>query len=94
MFGIFFYSILYPPTIIERFARIKTPDLPKKAIQYTKKVTMVWCGFFIVNGLVALWTALFASVKIWTFYNGFLSYILMGTLFITEFIYRQYKISR
>lgn len=90
MFGIFFYSLLYPPTIIEKLARIKTPDLPKAAEEYTRKVTIAWCVFFVVNGLVALWTALFSTLKIWTFYNGFLSYILIGVMFVAEFIYRQW----
>lgn len=89
MFAIFLYSRLYPPTIIERIAKFKYPNLPPEAIAYVRKLTVVWCGFFIFNALVALWTALFATVKIWTFYNGFLSYILMGTLIVAELIYRK-----
>lgn len=90
MFGIFFYSILYPPTVIERLVRIKSPDLPEEAVEYITKVTLIWCGFFIINGAISLWTALFATVKIWVFYNGFLSYIFIGVLFVTEFTYRQW----
>jgi uncharacterized membrane protein len=89
MFSIFFHSILHPPTIIEKLARLKTPDLSPQAIKYTKIVTFVWCGFFVINGLIALWTALFASVKIWTIYNGCLSYIFIGIIFGSEFICRQ-----
>lgn len=90
LFSIFLYSILHPPTIITRLAQIKTSNLPPKIIKYTKNVAVIWCVFFIINGFIALWTALFASTKIWTFYNGFLAYIIMGTLFITEFLYRQW----
>lgn len=90
LLALFSYSLLRPPTIIERVARIKEPDLPLIAVAYTKNVTIVWCIFFAVNGGIALWTALFASMKTWAFYNGFLSYILIGALFVTEFTYRQW----
>lgn len=89
LFCFFSYSVLYPPTIVEKFARLTTQDLSERFIEYINKVTIVWCIFFTVNGAIALWTALFASIKLWTFYNGFLSYILMGVIFITEFIIRQ-----
>ncbi len=89
LFCLFSYSLFYPPTIIERLARLTHQDLPKKAIEYVNKVTVVWCIFFTINGAIALWTALFASMKVWTFYNGFLSYILIGIIFVTEFIIRK-----
>ena len=47
LLGLFSYSILYPPTIIERVAKLKTPHLSTEAIQYTRSVTIVWCIFFI-----------------------------------------------
>ena len=89
IFCLFSYSLFCPPTIIERLARLTYQDLPKSAIKYTQKVTIVWCIFFTINGAIALWTALFASMKVWTFYNGFVSYILIGVLFVTEFFVRQ-----
>jgi uncharacterized membrane protein len=52
-------------------------------------VTQVWCGFFIVNGVIALFTALFASSALWWFYNGFLAYIFIGLLFAGEYFVRQ-----
>lgn len=90
LFGIFFFSLLHPPTVIEKIARITTPELPRGAIIYIEKVTRVWCIFFVVNGVIALWTATFASMKVWAFYNGFLSYIVIGVIFVTEFIYRRW----
>ncbi len=89
MLILFSASLYYPPSIIERFARIKNPELPPEGVEYTKKVTKVWCGFFVLNGLIALYTALFTSNEIWTLYNGLLSYLLMGVLFAAEFTYRK-----
>jgi len=94
LFTVFFYSLIHPPTVIEKLARIKDPKLSQAAIKYTRKVTVVWCMFFIINGAIALYSSLFSSFKFWTFYNGFLSYILIGAICATEFTYRQWAKKR
>jgi len=86
MFG---YSLVAPPTVIERLARLPEPDLPPQAIVYTRRVTWVWCGFFAINGCVALLTALYASSALWWFYNGFVAYVLIGLLFAGEYCVRR-----
>jgi len=89
-FIIFAYSLFNPPTIIELFARIQQPDLPESGIQYTRKVTIAWCLFFIINGSIATYTALSGDLALWTLYNGLISYLLMGLLFGIEFLIRIY----
>lgn len=81
-------SLFHPPSMIERFARLQEPDLPPAAVAYTRRVTQVWCVFFILNGSIALGTALFASEAIWSLYTGVISYVLMGLLFAIEFLCR------
>ena len=54
----------------------------------TRTVTKVWCGFFVANGLAALGTALWASPKVWSLYNGVVAYLLMGVLFAGEYLVR------
>ncbi len=88
MLGVFAFSLWQPPTMIERFARMREPDLPAQAIPYTRKVTLVWCAFFTVNGAIAAAT-LFASDKVWAIYNGLVAYVLMGLLFAGEYLVRQ-----
>lgn len=85
----FGYSLLNPPSLIERLARLTQPQLPPQAINYTRRVTQVWCGFFCLNGSLALYTALYSSFEIWTLYNGCLAYVLMGLLFAGEYLYRR-----
>ncbi|MFH7765893.1 septation protein IspZ [Acinetobacter sp. BSP-28] len=86
---IFASTLIHPPSMIERFARLAEPDLPEAGVIWTRKVTMVWCGFFILNALIALATVLFASMQTWVLYNGFISYVLMGLLLLGEFILRK-----
>ena len=90
MLILFGMSLLRPPSMIERFARLAQPDLPDEAIAYTRKVTMIWCAFFILNGGIALFTALFATRATWALYNGFITYLLMGLLFAGEWSYRRF----
>lgn len=89
MFAFFFGSLLWPPTIIEQLARISNPDLPEAGIAYTRKVTMVWCGFFVLNGSMALYTVLGTSLGFWAVYNSVISYSLMGVLFAGEYLVRR-----
>ena len=86
---LFAVSLLRPPTVIERFARMQDPDLPDSAVRYTRNVTVVWCAFFLLNGSIALYTALGTSLEIWTLYNGSIAYVLMGTLFVGEYLVRR-----
>ncbi|AZP12078.1 hypothetical protein EJN92_08750 [Undibacterium parvum] len=84
----FGYSLLAPPSMVERLARMREPDLPAVAVGYTRRVTQVWCGFFILNGALAFATALWASEALWSLYTGVISYLLMGALFGIEFLLR------
>jgi uncharacterized membrane protein len=88
MLLIFGWSLFSPPTVIERIARLQHPDLPPEGIIYTRRVTQVWCGFFIFNGAIALVTALWASLEIWSLYNGLIAYLLMGIVFGGEYLIR------
>ena len=89
MFLVFFVSLLRPPSVIERIARITTPDLPDAGISYTRKVTMVWCVFFVFNGSMALYTTLSTSLGFWAIYNSMISYTLMGVIFCGEYLVRR-----
>lgn len=87
--AVFGYSLYSPPSVIERIARVQEPELPAEAIPYTNNVTKIWCTFFIVNILISLYTTFFTTIEVWTLYNGFISYLLMGLLFFGELIYRK-----
>jgi len=88
LLAVFGYSLWRPPSMIERFARLQQADLPAQAIPYTRKVTWVWCGFFVLNGTIATATV-FMSDQAWALYNGLLSYLLMGLLMAGEYLVRR-----
>jgi uncharacterized membrane protein len=87
-------TLFFPPTIIFRFAiltdkTIKGAPYEKDVESYCRKVCIIWCVFFIINGAIAAYTAFFCSDRIWSLYNGGISYLLMGLLFAVEFIIRK-----
>ncbi|MBV2209033.1 MAG: hypothetical protein KUL77_05680 [Thermomonas sp.] len=86
LFGL---SLRFGPPLVERLARLREPELPQEAVAYTRRVTQVWCGFFVLNGGIALVTALWASEQVWALYNGLIAYALIGALFAGEWLLRQ-----
>jgi uncharacterized membrane protein len=74
--------------MVERIARFREPALPQEAVKYTRRVTQVWCLFFLGNGLIALWTAIWQSARAWFWYNGVIAYLLIGALFAGEWLIR------
>ena len=82
------YTLIYPPSMIERIVRATGAELSIKAPAYTRIVTMIWCGFFALNGLTSALTAFFGSLGIWALYNGAIAYALAGALIVGEMIFR------
>ncbi|GAB4259658.1 MAG: hypothetical protein Kow0065_09710 [Methylomicrobium sp.] len=89
LLSVFAASLYCPPSIVERFARIQQPDLPPEGVIYTRRVTGVWCGFFLLNGTVSAATALWCSFEVWSLYNGLIAYLLIGLLMAIEYWIRQ-----
>lgn len=89
MLVLFGSSLLRGMPLAERMARLHDPDLPPRAVRYTRQVTQVWSGFFLVNGLIAAGLTLWAPLAWWTLYNGLLAYVAMGLLFAGEWLLRQ-----
>ena len=85
---LFVSSLFTPVSLVEKIARKADPNPSPKTILYMRKVTWVWSIFFIFNACVSTIVALWASEKTWTLYNGLIAYILIGCLFVGEWLYR------
>jgi uncharacterized membrane protein len=90
MLFVFAHSLAYPPTIVERIARLREPGLPAAGVRYTRRVTIAWVVFFVLNGTAALYTALYASFETWTLYNGGIAYALIAAMFAGELLVRMW----
>jgi acyl-coenzyme A synthetase/AMP-(fatty) acid ligase len=79
--------------MIFRFALLQDKTIKgspgeKRISSYCRKVTVIWCAFFILNEAAAAFTIFFGSDFVWSIYNGGISYILMGILFACEYLVR------
>ncbi|WP_289117201.1 hypothetical protein [uncultured Idiomarina sp.] len=84
MLTVFLLSLWFKPAVVTRLARLMEGELSEQAVAYTEKVTWVWVGFFLVNGAISLVTVLYGDMDLWTLYNGFIAYVLMGLLLAIE----------
>lgn len=88
----FALSLWSEQTLIESMAARFT-DLnqePPEARRYMRKLTVVWAILLAANGLVAGYTACCTSDATWALYNGFLAYLVMGTVMLVELIVRYF----
>jgi uncharacterized membrane protein len=85
-----FGTTLFGVPMIERLARLQSPELSSEQVRYCRRVTQIWVAFFLVNGIITGILALFASTRWWALYTGLLAYMFIGLLGATEFLVRRY----
>ena len=85
---VFFAASLSGESVIEKLARLKEPDLPAAGRRYCRRLTLVWCAFFVLNGLIAFDSAVNRTEAWWALYNGLIAYVLIGCLFGGEWLIR------
>lgn len=90
MFTIFFASLFTAMPLVERFARFIHPDLPPQAVRYTRQVTRTWSIVLLLNALVSFYTAVATSFETWTLYNGVITYLIFGSVFLLEYLLRMH----
>jgi uncharacterized membrane protein len=89
LLGHFGWSLHSVP-IAERFARFEEGGaLTAAQVGYCRRVTLVWCVFFVANGAITAALSLFAAVRWWTLYTGGISYAAVGLLASAEYVVRK-----
>jgi len=78
--------------LVEVVARRAGNELDARGVAYCRSVTRVWTLFLSVHLGVTVLTV-FASHEVWAIYNGFIAYVLMGTLFAGEWIVRKWRMN-
>lgn len=85
----FGWTLAHPPTLPARMAERQHGSLTPAMRRYTDRITALWVGFFCLNALLALITALWMSRESWALYNGLIAYLLIGLVFLAEYSYRR-----
>lgn len=77
--------------IIERFARLKRPDLPPDHVVYCRKLTKVWLVVLTGNSALVLVAAFVESSTLWAVLVGPVSYTYWGSFIAIEFLFRKWR---
>ena len=63
-------------------------ELDERGVMYCRRLTVVWTVFLACHLAVTVATV-FMPMKAWAVYNGFVAYVLIGSLALGEFVYRK-----
>lgn len=90
LLAFFGFTLWRTPSFAFRMAMLGNKNLKnspslKSVERYCNKVTLAWCVFFVVNASISTTTVFIGSDKVWSLYNGLISYILVGIFFTVEF---------
>ena len=89
----FFYRTMRPGSepLITHVARMEHPDLPPAMARYSRTLTAVWSGCFMLLFAVTLLLAPLLPLDTWSRWVHGLGYVLPGTLFLGEYAYRHVR---
>ena len=91
--ALFALSLRSTPAIT-RLALLKQPALNERGRAYTRKLTEIWLGFFVLNGLLSAALLLPRDKIYWSVYCGAISYALIGALIGGEMIFRKFYVKK
>lgn len=84
-------SLWRRPSLIERFARLRQPDLPDAAKCYCARVTLLWTAWLLANGLIAAALAFSRRMELWLLWTSLINYLLSGALLGGEWLFRRVR---
>ncbi|MDR2619030.1 MAG: hypothetical protein LBC62_09185 [Treponema sp.] len=84
-------SLFIPPPLVSYFVTMFDKSLkdhldPAYLERYCRKATIIWCVFFFIDAIIAMITVIWTSELVWGIYNGGVTYVLMGMIFIGEYV--------
>jgi uncharacterized membrane protein len=65
--------------------------LPPALVVYTRQVTLLWCGVFVVMFTSAVVLAIWATPALWSIMTNVVHYVILGAVFVLEFAYRRLR---
>lgn len=92
LWSVFFRSLLpgQTPLTTQIGESVHGPFRGAMAV-YSRRVTVFWSLFFV---LLAIWSGVLvvvASTEVWSLFTNVINYLLVGVVFITEYLYRKFR---
>lgn len=88
--ALFGRSLRYPPSIVEKIARLRDPEISLAGQRYCRRLTWIWTIWLIINAGIAGGLAVQHDIYLWTLWTGVVSYIGSGVLFLGEIALRRW----
>lgn len=79
--------------LISLYAKLLGDKLEERHLRYNRNLTKLWASFFLTMIIISITLALFSSLDSWSLFTHVISYGLIASLFLVEFIYRKYHFS-
>lgn len=89
--SVFGLSLWHSPSLVERFARARHPDLPEAAKAYCARVTVLWTVWLVANGLIAAALAFSQNMELWLLWTSLINYLVSGGVFCSEWLFRRFR---
>jgi len=86
---VFALSLRSSEPLLLRIVRARGLAISEHTPRYLFWLTLLWAVFFLLNGLVSIFT-ITLSMRAWTLYNGLISYFIVAILFAGELLFRRY----
>jgi len=86
---VFALSLRSGEPLLLRVVRARGMTTSEHTPRYLYWLTALWAVFFVLNGLVSIFT-ITLSMRAWTLYNGLISYFIVAILFAGELLFRRY----
>jgi uncharacterized membrane protein len=84
---VFLRSLKDEESLLLRVVKARGVEINEHVPGYLRRLTGVWAGFFVVNGIISIWTVSL-SLQAWTLYNGLISYLVVAILAGGELLFR------
>lgn len=79
------------PVVSQIATQIRGAPLPVELQVYSRQVTWYWVIFLACLATGDLLLALFASLTLWSTVTNVVQYVLIGAMFIIEYVYRRWR---
>ena len=75
--------------LISIYAKLIGNKLDERHLRYNRSLTIIWAGFFLLMATTSILLAVFSSTDTWSLFTHIISYVLIASFFIIEFMYRK-----
>jgi uncharacterized membrane protein len=79
--------------LISWFARVERGELAPDLEAYTRRLTWIWVGFFLLMAAASLVLAVIGPRMVWAWFTAVGNYLCVGMLFVGEYVYRRVRFS-